>query len=135
MRLPCKRCGKTGHWKDDAICPRHPSRTGAGGTQTKTGYTTSWGEEAEAVCSVCLQSAHVAETGDNYWLILVDTAGARSVGGEVWAKGFIAYVKDKFGYDVEIAPDDEPFRFGPGPTIRSTYALLVPMEWEGKAAV
>ena len=28
-----------------------------------------------------------------------------------------------------MVPDDEPFRFGPGPTIRSTKALLLPIEW------
>ena len=29
MRLPCARCGKTGHWKDDPEGPRHPSHSGS----------------------------------------------------------------------------------------------------------
>ena len=30
---------------------------------------------------------------------------------------------------MEMVPDDETFRFGPGPMIRSTKALLLPIEW------
>ena len=64
------------------------------------------------------------------WKILVDTACAKTVAGEAWLSAAVAYLWERYGYVVDIVPDDEPFRFGPGPVIRSTKAALIPMEWQ-----
>ena len=68
--------------------------------------------------------------------ILVDTACARTVAGMRWALAVVDYVYETYGYRLEMVDDNEPFRFGLGPTIRSVKALLLPMEWgRGQGAV
>jgi len=111
MKLPCARCGKLGHWKDDPECKQRPSA-------------------AHMVSCI-----FVAETGVGMWLILVDTACAESVAGEAWLQMATEYLKGRYGYQLQVVEDREPFRFGPGPVIHSSKAALLPMEWDGHGAV
>ena len=48
--------------------------------------------------------------------------------GMQWALALVDHVYKTYGYRLEMVADNEPFRFGPGPTIRSVKALP-PMEW------
>ncbi|CAK0872907.1 unnamed protein product [Prorocentrum cordatum] len=80
-------------------------------------------------------SVLVAETGDAVWLIVVDTACAKSVAGLRWYWRLAVYVRKNWGIELETVAEREPYRFGPGKTIYSSQALLLPMEWDGKGAV
>ena len=77
----------------------------------------------------------IAEIGNDVWLMLVDTACAKTVAGMYWAKAAQRYLMDKFAYEGEFVDDDESFRFGPGPVVRSKKALLLPLEMNGRGAM
>ena len=114
QRLPCARCGRTGHWKDDPECPLN-----AKGTQGPSGGSSFM------VTSDVWQSSSPRLVQQ----ILVDTACAKTVAGEPWAEAICEYYAKQFNHDVERVPEADPFRFGPGPVVRSKYALLVPCCW------
>ncbi|CAK0825609.1 unnamed protein product [Prorocentrum cordatum] len=188
LTLPCKRCGRLGHWKDDPECPRAPGKAstagkaaGAEGKGTRVvaraeepaerekepaepahldgdcpgevdngvKITRFRSEEEEEAFPLCLSppSSHlqaaaghpmsvlVAETGDAVWLIVVDTACAKSVAGLRWHRRLAIYVRENWGIELETVTEREPYRFGPGKAIYSSQALLLPMEWDGKGAV
>ena len=97
-----------GHWKDDPECPRAP---GKAGVQTS--------HLAHVTLVPGPLSVMVAETGDDVWLIVVDTACAKSVAGLTWARRLCAYVKRKWGLELDRVKEHEPFRFGLGETIQS----------------
>eukprot|EP00969_Alexandrium_andersonii_P194716 8600284-Alexandrium_andersonii.AAC.1 len=119
QRLPCARCGRLGHWKDDKECPRNQAGNQANMVSSSDGAHT----------------VHIAETGARARLLLVDTACAKTVAGQEWADRVITYYKNNLKFDIPRVRESEPFRFGPGPLIRSTYALLLPVVWHGKIAV
>ena len=59
---------------------------------------------------------------------LLDSACARTVGGEPWKESMIVLC-DKYGIEYQLVDENEPFRFGPGKRIYSKYALLLPVVW------
>ena len=59
-------------------------------------------------------------------MALVDTACAKAVAGQPWAEE-IKQEYSKKGILYEIIDESEAFRFGPGSSIYSTYALLLPV--------
>ncbi|CAK0869248.1 unnamed protein product [Prorocentrum cordatum] len=188
LTLPCKRCGRLGHWKDDPERPRAPGKASAAGKAAGAEGKGTWvvaraeepaerekepaepahldgdcpgevdngvkitrfrSEEEEEAFPLCLSppssnlqaaaghpmSVLVAETGDAVWLIVVDTACAKSVAGLRWYRRLAIYVRKNWGIELETVTEREPYRFGPGKTIYSSQALLLPMEWDGKGAV
>ena len=67
-RLPCKACGKLGHWKDDDACPRK-----SGGRNVHDTH----------IVSIFMVKAGNPDVVID--IALVDTACAKSVCGRPWA--------------------------------------------------
>ena len=62
------------------------------------------------------------------YFMLLDTACAKSVAGEPWVKVLIDRMKE-LGVPIRTVEESEPFRFGPGKCIKSSWALLIPIIW------
>eukprot|EP00974_Lingulodinium_polyedra_P040276 3866547-Lingulodinium_polyedra.AAC.1 len=62
-------------------------------------------------------------------MILVDTACSRSVAGMPWKEELADFYREQYKYELEETAESLPYRFGPGPKIMSTHAVLVPFKW------
>ncbi len=62
------------------------------------------------------------------FVVLVDTACAKSVVGKPWATRYIQMVESTFDVKVIAIYEKAPFKFGPGGRIFSVYALVVVFE-------
>ena len=71
----------------------------------------------------------IPETGQRFRLLLVGTDCAKSVGGIEWAKQFTQRYFLIYSYKIEWIAEDEPFRFGLGPLVKSRYAVIIPLLW------
>ena len=119
-RLPCVKCGKLGHWKDDPECPKFVANA--------SGVNMVLSGPVEA-------AAFAVELGVRVNLALLDTACAKSVAGEPWAQAIVPYYARHFNHHIVRVSEAQPFRFGPGPRITSTYALIIPLVWKGHIAL
>ena len=68
------------------------------------------------------------------YFLLLDTACAKSVAGAPWAEQLCKKMAE-LGVEVRRVAESEPFRFGPGNRIKSTYALLIPICWSSQCFV
>ena len=68
-------------------------------------------------------------------LLIVDTACARSVAGRAWYDLMAQWLREAHDYQIERVDDNEAFRFGPGAPVHSSFAILLPVEWQGRGAV
>ena len=107
-RLPCAACGALGHWKDDKECPMNKNKKSHRAHMT----------------------LHTEASRDMIGLGLVDTACAKTVAGEQWAKGTLAVLTTS-GVWHQRVDENESFRFGPGRRLFSSYALIFPVCWGG----
>ncbi len=114
QRLPCARCGRTGHWKDD---PEYPLKQSGG--------------KAKEVHVVNVPSS---TGGDDVDLLFVDTACAKSVAGARWANAIEQWCIEHFNTQLIYVNECEPFRFGPGDRIYSKRAIIVPCLWGDSVA-
>ena len=64
----------------------------------------------------------------------VDTACAKAVGSDQEAKSLMKYCKEH-QWPYAQQKEKEPFRFGPGSRIWSSYALILPVVWAGTTVV
>ena len=144
-RLPCAKCGQLGHWKDDPECPMNKKNQSNHTSSQKRGkptgsYFTLYDKGSDCKCSIAYMADQnrVEPVGADCFSPpeqesirgLIDTACAKTVSGEPWAKNAIIAL-EAMGIDVVRVDESEPFRFGLGKHVYSEYALLFPVLWGG----
>ena len=110
QRLPCARCGQLGHWKDYNDCLAKVKVVNREETEERV-------TEESCPFPVSTFLFHVREqcaTSSG----VIDTACARTLAGTRWFTKFEVELK-KHATPVELVPDNETFRFGPGAVKRS----------------
>ena len=150
----CKAHGKTvfGHWHGDPDCPYRNESAGskdAGARKPQATFVVSQDDGGASdssddifavhLCNVAWQEqavgqAVVMETSGTSsdlrrasdGLALSDTACARTVCGEKWLQHHMDRL-EKMGIPVAIVPDEQPFKFGDGPRITSSFAAIIPL--------
>ena len=136
----CKAHGLTvfGHWHADKACPyyaetqKHRAQKAekkvfaAEGGQT---FTTQGAEEDDE-SSDSGTAFDVMMTCANFKgadsLGMTDTCCAKTVVGEDWARQHMMRMWEK-GITYLVVKEREPFRFGPGDVLHSSYALIFPL--------
>ena len=151
----CKAHGKTvyGHWHGDAACPYRKDKDknvlavvaeqlsdsdsdqeGLLGpsasdvflaTSPDDGAGEPEGNDAEEVWVGASSSVRVQGVSQ-LTLALSDTCCARTVAGEKWAQNHLKHLL-KLREDSFVVPESRPFRFGAGPRIMSSYAIIIPV--------
>ena len=108
QKLPCAKCGALGHWAKE--CPQR----GDGKKVNMLGWI---GFQALEL--------RMAARKQNPMKVLIDTACAKSVMGEPFAREYTKFMADQYGHDVVRVAEKEPFRFGPTRTVYSACAITM----------
>lgn len=153
--MPCAACRSRGvvaygRWHEDPECPSRnakkdlkpsvPPKAQATATfvVTNTGDESSDSEAAYMIQTVVQDDAHgcpvnaiVMTTSGTlremtHGLAVADTACARTVVGFKWVDIHVATMVDR-GIPFVITEDDQPFRFGDGPRVTASYAIVFPL--------
>ena len=160
-RMACSACrahGKTvfGHWHSDAECPYNTKKNSQDGSRVlavvneelsdsedddlvlpsnvylATSAAHEGSDEDQAPCAEVCANVHVASSGEprRETLALSDTCCARTVAGLRWIERHVALLRQR-GESVFTVDEARPFRFGGGPRISSTHAVIMPIQLEG----
>ena len=160
-RMACSACkahGKTvfGHWHSDPECPYNTKKNSQDGSRVlavvneessdsedddlvlpsnvylATSEAHEGSDDDQAPCAEVCASVHVASSGEprRETLALRDTCCARMVAGILWIKRHVALLQQR-GESVFTVDEARPFRFGGGPRISSTHAVIMPLQLEG----
>lgn len=132
----CKAHGVTafGHWHSDLECPFHPQNVAKQKSTGKAVFVVSQDQDDhsdatdDAFCvhvSTSWQTFQADDDVDPVTLALSDTCCAKTVAGEKWMERFMKHLYDQEAH-FWIVEESQAFRFGPGPKIHSTYAVVVP---------
>ncbi|CAE7552795.1 RE2 [Symbiodinium natans] len=155
-RMPCSACkahGKTvyGHWHSDDACP-YKSKGKASGSgkpvlavveeDLSDSEEDDFGPGESPIFVTVMEENWCASVGqgknlyprEHRPIALSDTCCARTVVGEKWMQDHIKYLHNQ-GEDVFIVDEKRPFRFGGGPRVYSTYAVIFPLQVSGSMKV
>lgn len=138
--LPCAACrahGRTsfGHWQADKECPFYEEtqkmkQSKASGSQERKVFTVTEEQESdtsdseEDAFAVMMTQACAAMEID---YAMTDTCCAKTVAGEEWAQQQMKKLWEN-GVEFGVVRESQPFCFGPGKRIHSTYALVFPLQ-------
>eukprot|EP00439_Symbiodinium_sp_Y106_P065967 s2396_g10.t1 len=147
-RMPCSACkahGKTvyGHWRGDAACPykkdKEKNVLASGPARTMSTWRPhlmmmprnkpSRGGGLGEVWVGAISEGKL-RSASRFTLALSDTCCARSVAGEKWVQHHLRHLH-AFREDTFIVEEARPFRFGAGPRVMSTYAVIIPVNIPG----
>ena len=67
---------------------------------------------------------------NRFTLALSDTCCARTVAGEKWVRHHLDHLH-RLGEDTYVVEESRPFRFGAGPRVMSSYAVILPINIKG----
>ena len=151
-KMPCSACkanGKTvyGHWHSDPECPYNKKAQGDRKVLAVVEEQLSDSESDEAdllptdegvfATLADMEDAEVwssvdqcQKSGRSFTLALSDTCCARSVAGYRWMEKHMRHLQ-RLGEDVYVVDEARPFRFGGGPRIMSTHAVIIPLNVTG----
>ena len=145
-KLPCNACKAVGvlaygHWHSDDICLQKKKVSDAFVVENTGGEGDSEDEEMEQAFQVqvtgCLDDSSVLFAASKQkkevdGLALSDTCCARSVAGKAWMRRHLAtLIQNKQPFC--CMREREPFRFGAGPRVFSTWAVLFPLCVKGSS--
>ena len=139
-KMACSACrahGKTtfGHWHADKACPYYEEsmalKKKKEGEKSNKVFVVQGDEDEEEEDTDSDQPAYevmITWSGMNQQsgLAMTDTCCARTVVGEEWAEKHMESMW-KQGVEFLVVNEQQPFRFGPGRRIYSTFALIFPM--------
>ena len=147
-RMPCSACkahGKTvyGHWRGDAACPykkdKEKNVLASGPARTMSTWRPhlmmmprnkpSRGGGLGEVWVGAISEGKL-RSASRFTLALSDTCCARSVAWEKWVQHHLRHLH-AFREDTFIVEEARPFRFGAGPRVMSTYAVIIPVNIPG----
>ena len=103
QKLPCARSGQLGYWKDDNHCLVKVT------------------EELHPFLVTTFSSPGREQCGTTSGVI--NTACARTFTGTRWFENFEVELK-RHATPVEVVPDNDTFRFGPGAVRKSSRAVI-----------
>ncbi|CAE7350390.1 NLRC3, partial [Symbiodinium necroappetens] len=159
-RMACSACrahGKTvfGHWHSDPECPYNTKKGSQDGSRVlavvneelsdsedddlvlpsnvmATSAAHEGSDEDQAPCAEVCANVHVASSEEprRETLALSDTCCARTVAGIRWIEKHVALLRQR-GESVFTVDEARPFRFGGGPRISSTHAVIMPIQLQG----
>ncbi len=142
QRLPCSACKAAGvvafgHWHSDPECPQQGKASGTFVVENAHGEEESEENDLEEAFQVGVteHAAIVLFTSEgmrkeSQHLALSDTCCARSVAGQRWVANHVARMM-RCGIPFCCMREREPFRFGAGPRVYSSWALVFPLEITG----
>eukprot|EP00434_Breviolum_minutum_P024369 symbB.v1.2.021520.t1/scaffold1859.1/size98302/6 len=133
----CRAHGKTtfGHWHADKACPYYEEsmamKKKKEGEKSNKVFVVQGDEDEDEEDTDSDQPAYevmITWSGVNQQsgLAMTDTCCARTVVGEEWAEKHMESMW-KQGVEFLVVNEQQPFRFGPGRRIYSTFALIFPM--------
>ena len=118
QKLPCARCGQLGHWKDDTKCP---AKVNVVNWEETVGQATEEPHQFPIISFLTRGRERCATTSG-----VIDTACARTLVGTRWFVKF-EIERKRHASPVEVVPDKETFRFGPGAVKKSSRAVIFPV--------
>ena len=118
QKLPCAKCGQLGHWKDEKECP---AKVKVVRWEETEGQATE--EPHQFPINTFLSHGterRATRSG------VIDTACALALAGTRWVEKFEIELK-RHAAPVQVVPDNETFRFGPGAVEKSSRAVIFPV--------
>ena len=118
QKLPCARCGQLGHWKDDND---YPAKVKVVNWEETEEQVTEEPHPSRVTTFLSHGRERCATTSGE-----IDTACARTLAETRWCEKFEVELK-RHATPVEVVPDNETFRFGPGAVKKSSRAVIFPV--------
>ena len=115
QRLPCAKCGQLDHWKDDNECPAK--------VKVVIGRRPRSQRLRNRINSLPSPFCHTGGERCATTSGVIDTASARTQAETRWFEKFEIELK-RHATPVEVVPDSETFRFGPGAVKKSSRAVI-----------